>query len=228
MRALVVADGEVPDRAALDEGWPGWSEGIGIVVAADGGADRALRLGLPPDLVVGDMDSLPAARVDALRSQGTEIVLVPAEKDESDMELALLAAIERGATGIVVLGAFGGERLDHALANVGLLAMPALAGADVALLDARTRVTAIVAPGPDGKAVERTLVGRPGDLVTLLPLGAEAAGVTTEGLRYPLDGEPLHPGPARGLSNVRTAPTARVRVAAGFLVIVETAGILSA
>lgn len=228
MRALVVADGEVPDRAALDEGWPGWSDGVGIVVAADGGADRALRLGLTPDLVVGDMDSLPAGRLDALRARGTEIVLVPAEKDESDMELALLAALDRGATGIVVLGAFGGPRLDHALANVGLLAMPALARADVALLDARTRVSAIAAPGSDGGAVERELAGRVGDLVTLLPLGAEVRGVTTAGLRYGLAGESLHPGPARGLSNVRTERGARVRVASGFLVVIETTGILPA
>lgn len=229
MKALVVADGDVPARAALDAAWPGWSDGVGLVVAADGGADRALAIGLAVDLLVGDMDSLPAARVDAFRDRGTEIVRVPAEKDESDTELALLAALERGATAVVVLGAFGGPRLDHGLANVGLLAMPALAAIDVALLDDRTRVTALAAPGPDGATVSRELAGRPGDLVSLLPLGATAAGVTTAGLRYALADEPLEPGPARGLSNVREASVARVSLRGGFLVVVETvAGILPA
>lgn len=220
-RAIVVADGDVPDRDVLDASWPGWSDGVDLVVAADGGAVAAVRLGLRVDFVVGDMDSLAPERLAELRAAGVAVHTFPAEKDESDAELAIAAALERSARRITVLGAFGGPRLDHALANVGLLAMPALEGVDVDLLDARTRVSALVASDPSRRPVERRLPGRIGDLVSLLPLGADVDGVTTTGLLYPLTDEPLRAGPARGLSNVRTGP-ATVSVRRGFLVIVET------
>ena len=222
MHALIVADGAVPKRHELDAGWPGWDAGIDLVVAADGGWDKAERLGLRPDLLVGDADSLPEARFEELAAQGFRIELSPADKDESDAELALLAALRRGATRVTVLGAMGGQRFDHALANVGLLALPDPGVAQVELLDATTRVRILRAPAADGAPVRVVLAGVAGDLVSLLPLGAPARGIRTEGLLYPLDDETLRPGPARGLSNVRTRPDAAVLLRAGQLLIIET------
>jgi thiamine pyrophosphokinase len=221
-RALVVADGEVPSRAALDAGWPGWDDAADLVVAADGGWDKAVSLGLLPDLLIGDADSLPEARYLALAADGVPIERSPAAKDESDAELALLAALRRGATHVTVLGALGGKRFDHALANVGLLSLPGSQDAEVELLDGTTRIRSLGAPGPDGKAARCRLDGATGDLVSLLPLGVAALGVTTHGLRYPLHDETLPPGPARGLSNVRTAVDASVTLRGGCLLVVET------
>ena len=214
--AIVVADGDVPERDELDRAWPGWAVGARFVVAADGGARGAERLGLAIDRIVGDGDSLGSDDLERLRRSGVPVELSPAEKDESDTELAMLAAIEMGATGIVVLGAFGGPRLDHTLANIGLLALPALGERPCVLLDGRTRVSLLRGPG----AI--TLVGRPGDLVSLLAVGASVDGVTTEGLRYPLRAEPLPVGPARGLSNVRLGASCEVAIEAGRLLIVES------
>ena len=76
------------------------------------------------------------------------------------------------------------------------------------LVDARSRVSLVRAPGPGGEPVARTLAGRPGDVVSLLPLGPGVVGVTTAGLAYPLRDEPLPEGPARGLSNVRAEASA--------------------
>lgn len=155
--AVVVADGAVPVRAALDAAWPGWAEGVDLVVAADGGAAACERLGLRPDLVVGDMDSLDAAVLETLERDSVEIRRVPRDKDETDSELALLTALERGAGRITVVGAFGGPRLDHELANVALLALPRSCGVDVALLDDRARVRLLARPGPgsaEGDAAE--------------------------------------------------------------------------
>ncbi len=146
-----------------------------------------------------------------------------ADKDESDTELAVLEAVRRGATRITVLGALGGPRVDHALANVWLLAHPGLAGVDVILLDARSRSVLISAPGPADAPVRRLLPGQPGAVVSLLPLGGDVSGVTTVGLRYPLRDEPLITGPARGLSNVRVAQDAAVTVRRGRLLVVEAA-----
>lgn len=154
---------------------------------------------------------------------GTELRRALAAKDESDLELALLAAVGAGADELVVLGAFGGPRLDHALANVGLLVLPALADRRVILLDAGNRLSAIVAPGPDGGPVRRSLPGRLGAYVSLLPWGGDALGITTEGLAWRLTDEPLRAGPARGLSNVRTDSGAAVTLRAGTLLVVEAA-----
>ncbi len=220
---MVVADGDVAPRGELDVAWPGWSDGVVAVVAADGGLARARTLALRVDAVVGDLDSVPPAEIEAAAADGIEVLRADVDKDESDTELALLEAVRLGATRITVLGAFGGPRLDHALANVWLLAHPALAGRDVTLLDARWRMSLVAAPDADGGPVDRALPGPVGSLVSLLPHGGDVTGITTRGLRYPLLDEPLVVGPARGLSNVRILPDARVRVGAGRLLIVETA-----
>jgi thiamine pyrophosphokinase len=221
-RALIVADGDVPSRAALDAAWPGWDGSLGLIVAADGGWEKAVSLGLRPNLLVGDADSLPETRFAALAAEGVSIERSPVAKDESDTELALLAALRRGAKYVTVLGALGGQRFDHALANVGLLGLPDPDAAEVELLDGTTRVRLLRAPATDGDAVRCRLDGPKGDLVSLLPLDSPAVGVTTGGLLYPLHDETLPPGPARGLSNVRTAVDASVTLRHGRLLVIET------
>lgn len=220
---LVVAGGDVAPRALLDAAWPGWADGVAGVIAADGGYARARALGLSPGLLVGDLDSLAPELVAEAERAGTPVLRVPSAKDESDTELAVLEAVRRGATRVTVLGAFGGPRLDHALANVWLLAHPGLAGTDVVLLDEGSRVHLVDAPAADGTAVTRDLPGGTGTTVSLLPLGGDVTGITTHGLRYPLRDEGLRTGPARGLSNVRTASDASVTVRHGRLLVVESA-----
>lgn len=221
-RALILADGEVPTRDRLDATWPEWDADIGFVVAADGGARHAERLGVTLDRWVGDGDSLDPATLATLEAAGVPVERARPDKDETDTELAIRAAIDLGADGIVVLGALGGSRIDHALANIGLLALPELAGRLTVILDATARITLLEAPDRKGAAVEATLVGRVGDLVSLLPHGAAVIGVTTSGLAYPLDDEPLPAGTPRGLSNVIEVAGATVRLRSGRLLIVET------
>ncbi len=218
-QAILVGDGDVAPRAAIDAAWPGWASGTGLIVGADGGALKALAAGLRPDLVVGDADSLGETGLAAVRAAGIPVELADAAKDESDLELALVAAIARGAASLAILGALGGPRFDHALANAWLLAHPALGGRPAVLLDGTTRVR-LLAASVDAVAVE--LSGRPGDLVSLFPVGADALGVTTDGLAFRLRDEPLAFGPARGLSNVRSGPVARVSLRSGRLLVVET------
>jgi thiamine pyrophosphokinase len=220
--ALVVADGDVPSAEELDRAWPGWATDIETVIAADAGASRAIALGRPPDLVVGDLDSVDAGTLRRLKAAGVTVRRARVDKDESDAELAVLAAVEAGATRLTLLGAFGGPRLDHALANVWLLALPALVGREAVLLDGRTRVRLMQAEDdPDPARLD--LRGRAGDVVTLLPFAGAAAGITTHGLRYPLAEESLVPGPARGLSNVRDDENAWVELSAGALLVIEIA-----
>jgi thiamine pyrophosphokinase len=192
------------------------------VIAADGGARHATGLGVAIDLWVGDGDSIDADTMAALEAGGVPILRASPHKDESDTELAVREAIARGTSGVIVVGGLGGDRIDHALANIGLLAMAELRDRPAMLLDARSRVTLLRAPAPGGEPVLRPLAGRIDDVVSLLPLGDGVSGVTTRGLRYPLSDEPLPAGPARGLSNVRTTTDASVTVRSGLLLIVES------
>jgi thiamine pyrophosphokinase len=162
-----------------------------------------------------------------LRRAGVPVELAAADKDESDTELAVLAAIDRGATRLTILGAFGGPRLDHALANVLLLGHRRLIDRTAVLLASAVRLSLIRAPGPGGGVASLSLSGRPGDLVSLLPFTGPAGGVTTSGLQYALSDEALEVGPARGLSNVRLEPTATVSLKVGSLLVVETPATLS-
>jgi thiamine pyrophosphokinase len=218
---LVVADGDAGERAAVEAAWPGWADDIGLVIAADGGAHGARHLGFAVDLLVGDADSIQPAELDRLRAEGVPIRRAERAKDESDTELALTAAIELGAGAIVVVGALGGRRLDHAIANIGLLAHPALAGRPCCLLAEDSRVRLLTGPAT------LDLPGRVGDLVSLLAFGDGATGVTTTGLAYPLDDEPLPAGPARGLSNVRMVEDAAVSLRSGRLLVVESPATLA-
>ena len=215
MRALIVLAGSPPDRAALDMAWPDWSDGVELVIAADAGAETAERLGSRPDLAVGDFDSIDPAALVRLEAAGVPVEISPTAKDESDAELAVRAALARGADALTIVGGFGG-RPDHLIANIGLLALPELAGMSVELVDGTTRLSLLRGPG------RRSLAGRAGDLVSLLPLGLGVEGVTTDGLAWPLTDEPLPAGPARGLSNVRVGPLAEVSVRIGLLLVIET------
>jgi len=222
MQVIVLADGQVGSRAALDAAWPDWLEPGALVVAADGGARHALPLGLAIDRWVGDGDSLGEDGIAELEAAGVPVERARPDKDQSDTELAVLAARAMGATQLTVLGALGGPRVDHALANLGLLSMPDLEDLGVRLVAADARVRLLRAPGRDGGPATLDLSGRLGDLVSLLPVGTDAEGVITHGLAYPLHDEPLAAGRTRGLSNVRETSDAAVVVRRGQLLVVET------
>jgi thiamine pyrophosphokinase len=211
MRIVVVVSGALApgDEARLD--------GADGVIAADGGAAALERLGRRPDRLVGDLDSAAPSLVERLAASGVPIDRHPIDKEASDAELAVRAAIDAGADRVDLLGATGGDRLDHELANLLLLADPAYDRVELQALVGGTAVRAVRGGGA------LRLRGDVGDLVTLLPLAGDAHGITTDGLRWPLDAATLRLGGSRGLSNVVVAPGASVRLTDGVLLVVETA-----
>ena len=222
VHAVVLADGAIPSRDVLDAAWPGWDDKVDLVIAADGGARHALPLGLAIDRWVGDGDSIDAADLAELARSGVAVERNPTDKDESDTELAVLAAYRAQAEAITLLGALGGVRIDHALANLSLLLDPVLRGRLVRMYDESAARITLLDVDDFPTLGEGLYPGRVGDLVTLLPVGGPATGVRTSGLRYPLDGETLLLGRSRGLSNVRTEPEARISLTSGRLLVIET------
>jgi len=210
MRIVIVAGGD------LAPGDTDWVDGADLVFAADGGATALDAIDRRPDRLVGDLDSAAPALVLRLEADGVPVDRHPQDKDASDTELALTAAIEAGGTELVLLGAIGGARLDHELANLLLLTDPEHASCNLRAVRGGTTVRAI----HGGRRLR--LVGVPGDLVTLLPLGEQARGVTTDGLRWALDGATLALGRSRGLSNVIDSAPASVSLERGTLLVVES------
>lgn len=217
-RAIVISNGELWDRAVLRARLAEWiRSGVKAqVIAADGGNRHAAVLGLHVDVLIGDLDSLGEDVRAALEAGGTRFVAVSSHKDETDLELALLYAVEQGAREVLALGVLG-DRLDMSLANILLLTHPALRDVRVVMW-VGSQTAWIVRPPGD------TISGQPGDTLSLLPLGGDARGITTHNLEYPLNDETLFFGPARGVSNVLAAPSAHLALREGLLLAVHTPG----
>ncbi len=186
------------------------------IIAADGGARQAQYYGLPVHTVIGDLDSLDEQEIAHLTEEGADIQRFPPEKNETDLELALLLAAQKQISHIRVFSALGG-RLDQTLSNIYLLALAPLRNVDVHLVSGKQQAW-IIYPG------ETVIHGTKDDTISLIPIAGEAQGIRTENLYYPLRNETLNFGPARGVSNVMQSETAQVHFDKGVLLVVHTLG----
>ena len=208
---LVFANGDLPEIDWIRPLLPHAT----AIIAADGGGNHVARLGNRPDVLIGDMDSISEELLAGFEAAGTEVVRYAAEKDETDLELALLYADRHYPDdAIYVLGVLGG-RLDQTLANVLLLAHPQLLGRPIRLVEPFQQAWIV----NDRVAID----GEIGDTVSLIPLGGTVIIETTAGLKWPLDNERLVFGPARGVSNVIVATPAAVKIKAGQVLCIHTA-----
>jgi thiamine pyrophosphokinase len=181
-----------------------------LVVGADSGVEHALEAGRTLDVAVGDFDSIDPDVLRAVRQSEVEVLAFPADKDATDLELALAVAVDRGAERLTVVGGHGG-RLDHFLANASLLGSDRFAAVEVDAWFGTAHVDVI-------RAFTR-LRGPAGSLVTLLAVHGPARGVTTSGLRFPLADAVLLPGSTVGVSNELLATEATVTVTGGGVVL---------
>jgi thiamine pyrophosphokinase len=203
--ALVVCGGG-PVRAPLPP-----TDGS-FVIAADGGLVEARRLGLHVHVLIGDLDSVPPEAVAAARDAGTRVQAHPADKDATDLELALEAALAMGARRILVAGGDGG-RFDHLLGNAFQLASARWAGVEMdAVLGA---AWLHVVRG------SRDLTADAGEVLSLFAAGGIARDITTDGLRWALRGDDLLPGSSRGISNIVERGPVSIRVAEGALLAIR-------
>ncbi|MCC6298830.1 MAG: thiamine diphosphokinase [Anaerolineales bacterium] len=207
-RILLFANGELPDlesaRALLrpDD----------FILCADGGTRHALALGLTPNLIIGDMDSVEKETLKKFQNDGVELELFPRDKNETDLELALDKAIEMNPNEIIIVAALGG-RMDQTLANIALLFNPQYAARNIVLDDGVEQIL----PCRDQVEVQ----GRSGDVVSLIPWGAPVHGIQTENLKWKLDHETLYPDKTRGISNEMTDDIAAVKIESGLLLVIH-------
>ena len=178
-----------------------------MVIAADEGIDNARQLGMPVDLLVGDLDSAS----DGSEAFAGSVQRHPVDKDQTDLELALAAALAAGMKSVTVVGTMAG-RVDHALGNLLLLTADRWQA---------LRIDARIDSARAWVVRDRVVVdGAPDDLLSLMAIGGPATGVSTSGLAWPLDSALLESGPGLGLSNRMTGPTAKLSVQQGVLLVI--------
>ncbi len=208
MRILIVANAPVEPDLRMSQ----LATNAAYIIAADGGALALQRAGIRPHILIGDLDSLSEAHVTLLSESGTQVRRYRRDKDETDLELAINAAVELGATHIDLCCVLGG-RWDHTFATIALLTQPSLNQLHVSIY-ADNQVLQIV---HDAVLIE----GEIGHVVSLLPLTPKVTGISTTGLQYPLQEATLFFDRSRGVSNVITHIPASVQIASGILLIVR-------
>ncbi len=205
--AIVLLGGDAIDAKAIGD-----LPANCIVIAADSGVELAPVLGLDISVVIGDMDSIDATALEALKALGTTVVQHAADKNESDAELALRHAVDLGATRLIVIGG-GGGRLDHQLALFAVMFLDRLRGTRVEVRLARSRAYPVRA----GETI--TISCTTGDVIGLIPFGGDTHGITTSNLRWPLHNESLFAAASRGISNRAIADEFSVVIDTGCLIV---------
>ena len=179
-----------------------------VIICANGGTLNALKLGIFPNIIVGDMDSLPDSIVNDMKAEGVEIIRHPVKKDKTDLELALATAIKHGAKEILLLTVLGG-RLDQQMANIMLLTRPEWQSARLGLVQDNQR--AWLLRGPD----EITLAGKPGDTLSLVPLCTLLKGIDISGAEWPMQNGEVKMGSTHTISNSFSGNEVTVKIQSG-------------
>ena len=223
---LIFANGDLES----DKGWKRpFFQNATAIIAADGGARHLHAINQPPDIIIGDMDSLSATVRNWLTAADTTFIAHPPAKNETDLELALRYAAENQDDDICIFAALGG-RLDQMLGNIHLLTHPAWRGRNVRLVTRYQQAWVTQSPSSRRQSLSKTeatiptstIHGTIGDTVSLIPLNGDAKISATSGLEWALHDEWLHFGETRGISNALTAVNATVTIEEGTLLCVHT------
>lgn len=198
MRALIIGNGDIKNYDNI-------MRKIGrtdLIICADGGYNHAKKMGITPDVLIGDLDS--AIGYENIKNR----VEYPTRKDFTDGELAVMYAEEHGCDSVVMVG-MTGDRLDHTFADIMLLNKCK----DGVVIDDNNAIYLLR---------DRLIInGRSGQTLSIIPVTADARGISTSGLEYPLDNETLYFSSTRGISNVMTADICEITIKEGLALVVK-------
>ncbi len=184
-----------------------------LVIAADGGAAHLHRLNIIPDMIIGDLDSISSTTLDFYKSKQVPMITHPARKDQTDTELCIDHALDKGCKELVFLGVTG-HRLDHTLANVFLLRRLADINVKARIIDNHNEIYLVLS--------NLVVHGAPGDLLSVIPVSEKVTGLTLQGLEYPLTDKTLTMGTALGISNCFTGTQASIHIDSGVILVIKS------
>ncbi|WMJ76082.1 MULTISPECIES: thiamine diphosphokinase [unclassified Sedimentibacter] len=188
MSVLIIGNGNDVEKNRLEK------FDINFVICADGGLEKAEKLGIVPDIILGDFDSVDAAVLEKYRQMKIETVTFPSEKDYTDMELSIENAVKKGFNHVVMAGVTG-TRLDHTLANIQLLERYHNRGVDIEIIDNNNHIKIITGSADIKIKYEKDCY------VSLVPVTERIEGLTLRGFKYPLDNVIVERGTAFLVSN---------------------------
>ncbi|NYB74449.1 MULTISPECIES: thiamine diphosphokinase [Sedimentibacter] len=186
MTTLIVGNGSDIDKSHIE------NLNIDYVICADGGLEKVKRLGLIPNLILGDFDSVNKSVLEDYKSLNIETVTFPSEKDYTDMELAISHAVKVGFKDIILVGA-SGTRLDHTVANMLLIEKYHKKDINIRIIDNNNFIQIIT----DSMIIPF----RKNYYVSLIPLSENIEGLTLEGFKYPLNNINVERGSTLCISN---------------------------
>jgi len=184
-----------------------------FIVCCDAGMKHALKLGITPDIIVGDFDSVNKETFEFFEKSDVKIKKFPCKKDETDMALGIEEAIDNGCDELVIAGGIG-SRMDHTVANMQLLYNLNKRGIKAIIVNENNEIQLI--------SNKITLNGRTGDVVSLIPMTEKVTGVTTDGLEYPLNNAEISFGDkVMAVSNAMAKDNAEISIKSGLLYVLK-------
>lgn len=208
MKATIIAHGSLNNFDVLKKE----CSDCDIIICADGGAEFASKNSIIPHYLIGDFDSIDEFVLDYYKTQTTEIIEYPREKDFTDTEICINKALQLKCDEICILAGIGG-RLDHSLGNIGLLhtinnkfVKGYIASDDCYVYLCKK---------------ELELSGEPGDIVSVIPFNGDAVGVNLSGLKYPLQDATIEFGKPIGISNEMVASKCTISLKSGELLVIK-------
>lgn len=194
MTALIIGNGSDIEKSCIED------IKIDYVICADGGLEKAEKLGLSPNIILGDFDSVEPGILQKYKKLNIETETYPSEKDYTDMELAVEYAVKKEFKHIILVGA-SGTRLDHTVANIQLLEKYHHMGINIEIIDNNNHIGII-----SGKADIKVKYEK-NHFVSLVPVTETIEGLTLEGFKYPLDNVKVKRGSSLLISNEITKDT---------------------
>ena len=212
MRAIIVANGEliIPETYLVE------LEQSDITIAADGGTQHCRSLGLEPSVVIGDLDSITLEEQQAIKdNEKIQLIVYPRDKDQTDLELALQYAKKVGITDIFLIGLLGG-RLDQTIANILLLTREEWCDINMIILNGHETAHLM----RENRSL--TIIGKHGDIISLIPLSPNVSVIKTYGLRWQLTDAEMFFGTTLGISNEMISEYCHIHIGVGNLMVVHT------
>jgi thiamine pyrophosphokinase len=209
--ALVIMNGDLSDTSqAID-----LADGSTFIIAADGGANLALKLNVQPHMIIGDFDSVTESSLSELQKADDSIQIekYSTDKDQTDSELALNYLIGKGIKRVVITG-FQGARIDHMLGNLFLLRKFYADFDELRIIEGNQEIYVI-----SGRA---KIIGSKGDTISFMPIAGSVNVSASSGLVYDLSKYSISQTENPGISNVMIDSVATVDIESGMLLVVRT------
>lgn len=207
--AVIISSGTIIDYKTAKN----ITESCDMIICADGGAEHCEKIGICPNVIIGDFDSIKPSTLEKYRELDTKIIHLEDDKDETDTQLAVEYAVENGVKEIKFLGCIG-TRFDHTFANVSML---------IWLMERGIRGV-IMNENNDIHVIDRyiKLDGEVGDKISLLPISPKIDGIFTTGLKYALENGELFYNSPRGISNEFISTSAEIVIRDGMLLVIKS------